>query len=79
LIADAQAAGEIGGHDDPDRVAMAVLATPQGLAALVTSGMTGNRPVDTVITGTVQTLLRGLLPTTSPDSWGFRAGHQILR
>jgi AcrR family transcriptional regulator len=61
LIADAQASGEIDGSDDPDRVGMAVLAMLQGLAALVTSGMIGRRPVDTVITGTIQTLLNGLL------------------
>jgi AcrR family transcriptional regulator len=59
LIADAQAEGEIDGAD-PDRVAMAVLATLQGLAALITSGMIGDRAVDTVITGTIETLLNGL-------------------
>ncbi len=70
LIADAQATGEIDGRDDPDRVAMAVLATLQGLAALVTSGMIGNRPVDAVIDGTIQTLLDGLLRPGSSDSVG---------
>jgi AcrR family transcriptional regulator len=59
LIADAQANGEIDG-DDPDRVAMALLATVQGLATITTCGMIGDRPVDTVITGTVHTLLHGL-------------------
>lgn len=61
LIARARADGEIDG-DDPDRVAMALLATLQGLASVVTSGMIGDRPVDTVVTGTVRTLLRGLTP-----------------
>jgi AcrR family transcriptional regulator len=60
LIAAAQADGEI--DDDPDRVAMAILATIQGLAAIITSGMIGDRPVDSVVTGTIQTLLRGLRP-----------------
>ncbi|MCU1684192.1 MAG: TetR/AcrR family transcriptional regulator [Amycolatopsis sp.] len=59
LIADAQAEGEIDSAD-PDRVAMAVLATLQGLAAVITSGMIGDRAVDTVITGTIETLLNGL-------------------
>lgn len=61
LIADAQAEGGIDG-DDPDRVAMAVLATLQGLAAVITGGMIGDRAVDTVITGTIETLLTGLRP-----------------
>jgi AcrR family transcriptional regulator len=65
LIDQATAAGEIDGTD-PDRVAMAVLATLQGLAALVTSGMIGDRPVDTVVSGTVETLVHGLLrPVTA--------------
>lgn len=59
LIAEAQAAGEID-SDDPDRVAMALLATLQGLAAVITSGMIGDRDADTVITGTIETLLTGL-------------------
>jgi AcrR family transcriptional regulator len=61
LIARAQADGEIDGTD-PDRVAMALLATIQGLASIVTSGMIGDRPADAVVTGTVHTLLRGLTP-----------------
>jgi AcrR family transcriptional regulator len=59
LIADALAAGDID-SEDPERVAMAVLATLQGLAAVITSGMIGTRDPDTVITGTIATLARGL-------------------
>jgi AcrR family transcriptional regulator len=64
LIADAQAAGEIDAAD-PDRVAMALLATLQGLATLVTSRMIGDRPVDRLVAGTIQTLLDGLRPRAS--------------
>jgi hypothetical protein len=53
------AAGDID-SEDPERVAMAVLATLQGLAAVITSGMIGTRDPDTVITGTIATLARGL-------------------
>lgn len=60
LIAQAAADGEIT-SDDPDRVAMAVLATLQGLASIITSGMIGRRSADTVVTGTVEVLLHGLL------------------
>lgn len=59
LIANAYAAGDITG-DDPDQVAMAVLATIQGLAAIITSGMIGDRPAGQVITGTIRTLAAGL-------------------
>jgi AcrR family transcriptional regulator len=62
LITDALAHGDIA-DDDPDRVAMAVLATLQGLAAVITSGMIGDRPADTVIAGTVETLIHGLRGT----------------
>ncbi|GII51736.1 putative TetR-family transcriptional regulator [Planotetraspora thailandica] len=61
LIAAGQADGEIDG-EDPDRVAMALLATIQGLAAVITGGKIGDRPVDSVVTGTIETLLRGLRP-----------------
>lgn len=61
LIERAQAEGDIvaGG---PDRVAMAVLATLQGLAVLVTSGMSGDRPVGPLVAGTIETLVEGLRP-----------------
>ncbi|HEX4658654.1 MAG TPA: TetR/AcrR family transcriptional regulator [Streptosporangiaceae bacterium] len=61
LIAEAIDRGEIA-SDDPDRIAMAVLATLQGLAAITASGMTGERPVDTVVSGTIRTLIHGLRP-----------------
>jgi AcrR family transcriptional regulator len=65
VIAEAQLRGEIGGDSDEtqrERIAMAIFATVQGLAALVTSGMSGDRPVDTLVVGTVRTLLDGLRP-----------------
>jgi AcrR family transcriptional regulator len=61
MIADAQARGELAGGDH-DRVAMAIFATLQGLAALITSGMSGDRPVDALISATVETLVEGLRP-----------------
>jgi AcrR family transcriptional regulator len=63
LIADAWARGDITGHD-PDQVAMAVLATLQGLAAIITSGMIGSRPPDQVIAGTISALVNGLHRTS---------------
>jgi hypothetical protein len=45
-----------------DRVAMAIFATLQGLAALVTSGMSGDRPVSVLVADTIQTLVDGLRP-----------------
>jgi hypothetical protein len=41
---------------------MAIFATLQGLAALITSGMSGDRPVGALITGTIRTLVDGLRP-----------------
>jgi AcrR family transcriptional regulator len=60
LIDAAMERGEIVG-DDPDRVAMAVLAVVQGLASIITSGVIGERAPDAVLTGTVRSLVRGLL------------------
>jgi AcrR family transcriptional regulator len=65
LISDAQSRGDIV-DDDPDRVAMAVLAVLQGLAVLVISGMSGNRPIDPLISGTIETLVLGLRPRSGP-------------
>jgi AcrR family transcriptional regulator len=59
MIADAQADGTIDGAD-PDRVAMAVLVTLHGLAVTVQAAMIGERPIDSVIAGTIQTLVKGL-------------------
>jgi hypothetical protein len=64
LIASARANGEIVA-DDPDRVEMAVLATLQGLAWLANSSVIGDRPIDTVVAETVETLSYGLKPTAS--------------
>jgi AcrR family transcriptional regulator len=64
LIASAQANGEIIA-DDPDRVAMAVLATLQGLAWLANSSIITDRPIDTVVAETIETLTDGLKPTPS--------------
>ena len=61
LIAEAQASGEVVASD-PDRVAMAVLATLQGLAVLITTGMSGDRPVGPLVSGTIETLVHGLRP-----------------
>jgi hypothetical protein len=61
LIAEAQASGDIV-DSDPDRVAMAVLATLQGLAVLITTGMSGGRPVGPLASGTIETLVDGLRP-----------------
>jgi AcrR family transcriptional regulator len=60
LLAGARQRGDI--VDEPDRVAMAVLATLQGLAVLVTSGMSGERPVDALVSDTITTLVQGLQP-----------------
>jgi AcrR family transcriptional regulator len=61
MIAEAQRAGEITGGDS-DRVAMAIFATLQGIAALVTSGMSGERPVPALVGDTIRTLVDGLRP-----------------
>lgn len=61
MIREAQLAGEIVGDGaSADRVAMAIFATLRGLAALVTSGMSGDRPVGPLVTGTVRALVDGL-------------------
>jgi hypothetical protein len=41
---------------------MAVLATLPGLAAIIAGDMIGERPAEEVISGTIQTLIRGLCP-----------------
>ena len=42
---------------------MAVLATLQGLAWLANSSVIGDRPIDTVVAETIETLTYGLKPT----------------
>ncbi|MFE3170101.1 TetR/AcrR family transcriptional regulator [Amycolatopsis sp. NPDC059090] len=61
LIENAMARGEIVG-EEPDRTAMAVLAMLQGLASIITAGMIADRSPDAVLTGTVHSLVQGLLP-----------------
>jgi AcrR family transcriptional regulator len=65
LINAARANGEIVA-DDPDRAAMAIIATLQGLAWLVTSRMIGKRPIDDVIADTIGVLIHGLEPRPTP-------------
>jgi hypothetical protein len=64
MIADAQVDGIID-DSDPDRIAMAVLATLHGLAVIVTAGMIGDREVETVVAGTIRTLISGLRPQSN--------------
>jgi AcrR family transcriptional regulator len=64
LIDQAQAAGEID-SEDPDRVAMSILAVLQGLATLILGGMAGERSADQLVTGTIRTLLDGLRPRSA--------------
>lgn len=64
LIAKAHANGDIVA-DDPDRVAMAVLAVLQGLVWLATSTTIGDRPIDVVVAETIETLTYGLKPRPS--------------
>ncbi|AUA09079.1 TetR/AcrR family transcriptional regulator [Streptomyces solisilvae] len=61
LLAEARARGDI----DPDttgRVDMTLLALLRGLTVLVATGVHGDRPLDELVTGTVNTLLTGLRP-----------------
>jgi AcrR family transcriptional regulator len=62
LIADAQSNGDIAA-DDPDRIGIAVLATLQGLAWVANSSVIEDRPIDTVVAQTIETLTNGLKPT----------------
>jgi AcrR family transcriptional regulator len=59
MIEDALRAGDIV-DDDVERVSMAVLATIQGLATIIGSGMIGDRKPDVVVAGTISTLIAGL-------------------
>jgi AcrR family transcriptional regulator len=72
LLADARRVGDIV-DADTDRVSMAVLAMLQGLAVLVTTGMSGERSVDTLVADSIEALVEGLRPrieTTSPVRHG---------
>jgi AcrR family transcriptional regulator len=59
MVDHAAANGDIA-DTDADRVAMAILATIHGLAAIIIAGMIGDRSPDTIVAGTVKVLARGL-------------------
>lgn len=61
LLADARARGDIDA-DTTGRVDMTVLAVLQGLAVLAATGMNSGRPLDTLVSETVETLVAGLRP-----------------
>lgn len=61
VIAEAQAAGDLHAGD-PGRVAITVLATLQGLAAMANGGMIEGAPVSELVTGAIDQLLDGLRP-----------------
>lgn len=63
LIADARRRGDIV-DTNPDRVSMAVLAMLQGLAVLVTTGMSGEQSLDTLVSESIEVLVDGLRPRT---------------
>jgi AcrR family transcriptional regulator len=63
LLAEARASGAID-DDTTGRVDMTVLAVLQGLAVLATTGMSGGRPLDTLVSETISTLVEGLRPRT---------------
>jgi AcrR family transcriptional regulator len=60
MIVAAEADGDVVGEHD--RIAVAILATLQGLAALITSGMCGERDPEQLVYATMTTLLDGLRP-----------------
>lgn len=61
LVTEAMAGGELRA-DEPDDVAMALLAMLHGLAGIVATGMIGARDPSHVVTGTVHLLMAGLRP-----------------
>ena len=63
MVDHAVADGEIAGGDE---VEMAILATIHGLAAIIGTGMIGERSPDAVVAGTVEVLARGLRATPAP-------------
>jgi AcrR family transcriptional regulator len=67
LIQDARSSGNIV-DTDLDRVSMAVLAMLQGLAVLVTTGMSGDRPLDTLVSDSIEVLVNGLRPRAKARS-----------
>jgi len=77
LITGAIEQGEIDSAD-PDRIAMAVLATLQGLAAVIASEMIGDRPAEQVISGTIHTLAQGLRPRRGPGTRAVPSGRRSV-
>ena len=61
LIADAQAAGEVV-PGDPERIAMMLGATLQGLLAMANSGVFGDAPLDELVGEAAERLTDGLRP-----------------
>jgi len=61
MICEAQARHDIVDGDN-DQAATAILATVQGLTALIVSGMLRDRPPDVLIADTIETLVEGLRP-----------------
>jgi AcrR family transcriptional regulator len=61
MIREAQARHDIVDGDN-DQAATAILATVQGLTALIVSGMLRDRPSDVLIADTIETLVDGLRP-----------------
>jgi AcrR family transcriptional regulator len=61
LIAAGQAAGELAA-DDPERVAIVMFATLQGLVSITNGGMLDPAQLDAGVTDAVERLLRGLRP-----------------
>jgi AcrR family transcriptional regulator len=61
VIADGQAAGEIVGGD-PERVAVPIFASLQGLTAMVNGGMLDAAHLDEAVTLAIEQLLHGLRP-----------------
>jgi AcrR family transcriptional regulator len=61
LIAAGQAAGELAA-DDPERVAIVMFATLQGLVSITNGGMLDPAELDAGVTDAVDRLLRGLRP-----------------
>jgi AcrR family transcriptional regulator len=72
LIADARRRGDIA-DTEPDRVSMTVLALLQGLAVLVTTGMSAARPVDTLVSNAINVLVEGLRARDDAAALGPRA------
>jgi AcrR family transcriptional regulator len=61
LIADAQAAGDVV-EGDPERVALVLAATIQGLLAMSNSGLLGGAPLDELVGEAAGRLTEGLRP-----------------